>query len=99
MQFVNANLYLFGISIVMYFVSVFVLCIHSISIGLAYAIGGRVYLHSKWNSRKFGATTKPKTILLLDSKGQVNSFGMDAKLALSLLISCGALKTWTIDQI
>merc|ERR1719474_1493989 len=50
-------------------------------LGLAYAIGGRVYLHSKWNSRKFGATTKPKTILLLDSKGQVNSFGMDAKMA------------------
>ena len=52
-------------------------------IGLAYAIDGEVYVHQAFNSRKYGASVKPKTIVLLDEDGEVNSFGIDAKFTLS----------------
>ena len=55
-----------------------------IYIGLAYAFQEDIYIHSKWNSTRYGATVKPKTIILLDDKGKIISFGMDAKITLIL---------------
>ena len=49
-------------------------------VGLAYAFQEDIYIHSKWNSTRYGATVKPKTIILLDDKGKIISFGMDAKI-------------------
>ena len=51
-------------------------------IGLAYAYKGKIYVHSKWHAVRFASTIKPKTIILLDDGGEVNSFGMDAKTTL-----------------
>ena len=48
--------------------------------GLAYAFQEDIYINSKWNSTRYGATVKPKTIILLDDKGKIISFGMDAKI-------------------
>ena len=53
-------------------------------IGLAYAIDGDVFVHQAFNSRKYGSSVKPKTMVLLDNEGDVNSFGIDAKFMLSL---------------
>ena len=53
-------------------------------IGLAYAIDKEVFVHQAFNSRKYGSSVKPKTIVLLDNEGDVNSFGIDAKFMLSL---------------
>ena len=53
-------------------------------IGLAYAINDEVYIHSKWNSTKYEHVVKPKTIILLDEKGEKVQFGMDAKDVLSI---------------
>ena len=55
-------------------------------IGLAYAYNGKIYVHSKWKSVRFASTNKPKTIILLDDDGDVNSFGMDAKYTLIIHI-------------
>ena len=52
-------------------------------IGLAFAIEDEVYVHEKFISRKYGASVKPKTIVLLDEEGEVNSLGIDAKFTLS----------------
>ena len=54
-------------------------------IGLAYAIDGKVFVHQDFNSQKFGASIKPKTIVLLDNEGDVNSFGIDAQFMLSTI--------------
>ncbi len=51
--------------------------------GLAYAIDGKVSVHSKWNSKKYRDTIKPKTIILLDEDGNMDQFGADAKDVLS----------------
>ena len=47
-------------------------------IGLAYALDDEVYVHQNFNSIKYGATVKPKTIILFDNEGGV-TIGMDAK--------------------
>eukprot|EP01083_Nonionella_stella_P286560 975334_1 len=48
-------------------------------LGLAYAIGDEVYVHSKWNSERHTDVVKPKTIILLDRNGEADAFGSDAK--------------------
>eukprot|EP01083_Nonionella_stella_P009681 27761_1 len=48
-------------------------------LGLAYATGNDVFVHSKWNSEKYGDDVKPKTIILLDKDGNEDAFGSDAK--------------------
>eukprot|EP01083_Nonionella_stella_P081209 223580_1 len=48
--------------------------------GLAYAYNGKVYIHSRWNSTKYGDDVKPKTIILLDDRGNTIGFGKDAKI-------------------
>ena len=53
-------------------------------IGLAYAFDGDVYVHQTFKSRKYGSSLKPKTIVLLDDEGDVNSIGIDAKFTLSI---------------
>ena len=60
-------------------------------IGLAYAIDGDVYVHQAFNSRKYGSSLKPKTIVLLDNDGEVNSIGIDAKFTLSFCIYISTL--------
>ena len=47
--------------------------------GVGYAFNGQVFLHSKWKSKRYGLTEKPKTILLLNDKGKTVAFGVDAK--------------------
>ena len=47
-------------------------------LGLAYAIKDEVYIHQRWNCRRYGTTVKPKMILLLDDEEKAY-FGMDAK--------------------
>ena len=54
-------------------------------IGVAYAIDNKVYVHQDFNSQKFGSSVKPKTIVLLDNDGDVNSFGIDAQFMLSII--------------
>ena len=54
-------------------------------IGLAYAINDEVYIHSKWNSDKYGSVLKPKTTILLDENGEKVQFGLDAKYVLSII--------------
>ena len=49
--------------------------------GMAYAIDDQVFVHQKWNSKKYGATVKPKTIVLFDDDEEA-IFGMDAKFQL-----------------
>eukprot|EP01083_Nonionella_stella_P078673 215404_1 len=48
-------------------------------LGLAYAIGDKVYIHNKWNSERYVDVVKPKTIILLDKCGNADAFGSDAK--------------------
>jgi len=48
-------------------------------VGLSYAYNGKVFVHSKWDSKKYGDQIKPKSLILLDSKGQTMAFGLDAK--------------------
>ena len=52
-------------------------------IALAYAIKDKVYVHQTFKSKKYGECVKPKTIVLLDDDGEVNTFGIDAKFTLS----------------
>ena len=49
--------------------------------GIAYAIDDQVFVHQKWASKKYGATVKPKTIVLFDDEEEA-MFGMDAKIQL-----------------
>eukprot|EP01084_Bolivina_argentea_P301963 521111_1 len=48
-------------------------------LGIAYAFNNEIYVHDKWKSKKYGAVTKPKTIILLDDEKNTVAFGMDAK--------------------
>ena len=48
-------------------------------IGLGVAFHGQVFVRSKWKSKKYGDTVKPKMIILLTDKGERVAFGVDAK--------------------
>ena len=46
---------------------------------LAYADEEKTYIHEQFESIKYGRTVKPKTIILLNEKGEFQSFGKNAK--------------------
>ena len=48
-------------------------------LGVAYAVNDEIYVHNKWNSKRYGSTIKPKTIILLDDDNETVAVGMDAK--------------------
>ena len=47
---------------------------------LAYADEENTYIHEEFESSRYGRTAKPKTIILLNEKGEYESFGMNAKI-------------------
>ena len=50
---------------------------------LAYAIDGKVFVHTEWETLKYSVDEKPKTIILLDENYNALGFGKDAKHTLS----------------
>ena len=56
---------------------------------MAYAYADQIYVHKRWQSKKYGATIKRKTSLLMDGDGNMQAFGKDArrKLCANYIIS------------
>ena len=50
-----------------------------IHLALAYAVDGKVFVHTEWVSQKYAVSEKPKAILLLDGNLKPLKFGQDAK--------------------
>ena len=46
---------------------------------MAYAIDGKVFVHTEWANLKYSVDEKPKTIILLDENYKALGFGKDAK--------------------
>eukprot|EP01084_Bolivina_argentea_P242647 407001_1 len=67
-------------------------------LGMAYADQKDFYIHQKWNSKRFGATVKRKLIVLLNEKGALASFGMDAKITYMSLNSSLKSKWMLFDR-
>eukprot|EP01084_Bolivina_argentea_P267137 453374_1 len=66
-------------------------------LGIAYAIGDEVYVHSKWNSEKYRDVIKPKTTILLDDQGETVQFGMDAK-DVYMKLASSKKNTWMLFE-
>ena len=47
-----------------------------------------IYIHDKYGGSKYGSTIKQKTIILLNEKGDCETFGMDAKITLIIFFLC-----------
>ena len=46
---------------------------------MAYAYADRIFVHNRWQSKKYGANIKSKTSLLMDGEGNMQAFGKEAR--------------------